>query len=125
MRKKQILFFYNYNIRPDEIQNIQVAEFKKIINDLDGVTVKNDTIEFYPMTINNDKNEKYITNKYDYLRNVFDLKPYKQLPKKKISSLLVRLLKIQGYEIQNSRKYYRDKSKISTQGFYIAKSTSL
>ena len=120
MRKDQIYFYYLNDIKPDNIEKLRQIKFESILKQLKGITFKNGEVSFYCNEVNTTENEEKIKSSYRYLRNLFDLKPYKQLPKKKVSSLLVRLFKKQGYNLFNTRKYCRDGDKITTQGFYIA-----
>lgn len=123
MRRKQLEWLYINNINPQEVMNMRIKEFSKLINQLENIHFKNNEISFYCLDINTEKNINIVEENYDYLRNLFDLKPIKQLPKKKVSSLLVRLLKILKYDVINTRKYYKNSGRISTQGYYSAKST--
>jgi len=125
MRKKQIQFYYSNNISPTNIKVVRILTLNNLLEKLENVNIEDDTIEFYCNDVNTEYNENIIKEQYNYLRDIYDLKPFKQLPQKKVSSLLIRILKHQGYNITNFRKYYRDGNKVSTQGFYTCKSTSL
>jgi len=125
MRKQQLTWVYKNNIRPNEIPALRDKVFIDLVKELKNVSFENYKINFYTGEINIRENEKIILKKYEFLRNLFDLNPVGRLPQKKVSSLLLRLLRVQKYNINKSIKYYNNGGKSTTRCLYTATLTSL
>jgi hypothetical protein len=119
MRLKTPEYLINNSEIADIIENKKKSYFYDILSNIDGININEGEISFYTREINREINEKYILSIYNDLRVLYGLKPVKQLGKKIVSTILVKIAKELEYEIENSRKYYAvSDTKRTTQGHY-------